>query len=348
MAEAKPARSVNLRRLVVYLLIVVLIGLFIAHVISITAIWNTIVLQPMLNFLVLMSRYFLGSFGLAIVVLTIIIRLLTYPLVIRQFRSSKALRALQPQVKELQKKYGQDQQKLGQELRKLYKEYGVNPLGCYVPMLMQFPIWIALYMSVVQALAYTPENLLGLARQLYPPLILQNTVPLKDHFLWLNLTQGNIGMALIELISMWILVRMTSTTPEGAPQQQQSMNRVLLWAFPLLFGFMAYVFPSGLTLYWVVSNILGIMLQYPLTGWGSLRMPSLSLLKRGAPQPAGNPTSKTRGTGRVGNKAGTAVAPKQGRAKPDVASPKRGAAKGDTVSSGDKESHEERRSEGKN
>jgi len=346
MAEAKPAITVNLRRLVIFLLIVVLIGLFIARVVSITAIFNTILLQPVLNFLVLMSRYFLGSFGLAVVVLTIIIRLLTFPLVIRQFRSGKALQALQPKVRELQKKYGQDRQKLGQEVTKLYKEHGVNALGCYPPMLIQFPIWIALYMSVVQALAYTPENLLGLDRQLYSPWLLQNAVPLKDHFLWLNLTHGNIGMAFLEAISMWILMKMSITGTVSA--QQQSANRVLLWAVPLLFGFMAFVLPSGLSLYWVVSNMIGMIQQYPLTGWGSLKMPSLSLLKRGAPQPAGNPRAKAGGIGRAGNRAGKAVAPKQGGAKTDVASSKREAAEGDMVSRGDKAGDEERRSEGKN
>jgi len=346
MAEAKPARRVNLRRLVIYLLIAVLICLFIGRVLSITAIWNTIVLRPVLNFLVLMSRYFLGSFGLAIVVLTIIIRLLTYPLVIRQIRSSRALQAVQPKVTELQKKYGKDRQKLNQEIRKLHKEYGVNPLGCYPPTLFQFPIWIAVYMSVAQALAYTPENLLGLERQLYSPWLLQNTVPLNDHFLWLDLTRGNIGMAFLEGISLWILMRMGTTGPVTG--QQPSMNRVVLWGMPLLFAYMAFVLPSGLSLYWVVSIIVGIILQYPITGWGSLKMPSLSSLKRGAPQPAGNPGAKTRGTGRGGDKAGKAVAPKQCGAKADAASSKGEATAGDMVSRGDKVGHEEPGSEGKN
>jgi YidC/Oxa1 family membrane protein insertase len=345
MSEAKTARTVNLRRLVIYLLIVVVIGLFIARVISITAIFNIVLLQPILNFLVLMSRYFLGNFGLAIIVLTIIIRLLTFPLIIRQFRSSRTMQSLQPKVQELQRKYGKDQQKLGQEVMKLYREHGVNPIGCYPPALLQVPIWLALYVSVVQALAYSPENLLGLERQLYSPWLLQNTVPLKDHFLWLNLTQGNIGMAFAEGISIWILLKMSSPVSVGA--QQQTMQRVLMWGMPLLFGFMAFVLPSGLSLYWVVSNVIGIILQYPLSGWGSLKMPSLSRLKRGAPQPVGKPSAKTRGVARVGNKAGKAVAPKQGGVKADVASSKREAAGGSTVSGGDVGGHEEHRSEGK-
>jgi YidC/Oxa1 family membrane protein insertase len=352
MVEAKPRIKVNVRRLVTFLLIVVLISLLVARVLSITAIWNTVLLDPILNFLVLTSRYFLGSFGLAVILLTIVIRLATFPLNLRQLRSSKALREIQPEIKELQRKYSADRQKLGQEVAKLYKEHGINALGCYVPMLIQFPIWIALYISVVQALAYTPENLLGLQSQLYSPSVLQNTVPLNHHFLWLDLTRGNIVMALVETVTMWVLMGMSST-PTESPQKsmtqqartQQLMTRVLLWGIPLLMGLMTYLLPSGLSLYWVTSNIIGIILQYPITGWGVLKMPSLASLRRGAAQPAsksGPRAARAGHSGKTAMKGATrSVLPRQEGAKARNPSSKQKSAEGDAISPRRKDSDEE-------
>ena len=129
-------------------------------------VWNLIIANPVLNVLVALSHILGGSFGLAIIALTIIVRLITWPLTKRQLNSTKALQEMQPKIQELQKKYGKNQQKLQQEMMKLYKEAGVNPLGCLWPMLVQFPIWIALYQAIMNALATTPENLLDLAQRL--------------------------------------------------------------------------------------------------------------------------------------------------------------------------------------
>jgi len=345
MGEAKAATAVNVRSVAISIFIVVLISLLIARVVSITAIWNTILQSPMLNFLVLMSGYLLGSFGLAIVVLTIIIRLLTFPLIARQIRASKTMEAIQPKVRQLQKKYATDSQKLGQEIMKLRKEHGINPLGCYLPTLIQFPIWIALYISVIQALAYTPENLLGLQELLYSPLVLVSAVPLNHHFLWLDLTHGDIGMAFLETVSTWMLFKM-SAMPTTA--QQQSMNRVLQWAIPLLFGFMTLILPTGLSLYWVTSNIVGIILQYPLTGWGSLRMPSLSMLKGGASQPSRKVAAKAGGAPSTRKEPGKGVPLKPGGAKAGVAgSGKKVAGGNDVISKAETVGREARRDEGK-
>jgi YidC/Oxa1 family membrane protein insertase len=344
MAEAKPVRTLNVRRLIIFLIIVVLISLLGAHVVSITGIWNTILLQPMLNFLVLMSRYFLGNFGIAIIVLTIILRLLMFPLTMRQLKSSKALQAIQPELKELQKKYAKDQQRLGQEIMKLYKEHGINPLGCFLPTLVQLPIWIALYQSVVQALAYTPENLFGLARQLYSPSMLQNTVPLTHRFLWLNLTHGDVVMVFLVGGSMWILTKMAS--PPSADRQQQSINLIMTWGLPLIFALFAFALPSGLSIYWVASNFIGIILQYRVTGWGSLRMPSLPLLKRGAPQPGGNRSTTTKGTAGTAKKAAKDIAlPKTGPEADSASSGKKYEVGGNTGSPGKKIGDEDDRGE---
>jgi YidC/Oxa1 family membrane protein insertase len=342
MAEAKTASPFNVRRFLIFLLIGVVIVLLIAGVISITGVWNTILLEPMLNFLVLMSKYFLGSFGIAVIVLTIVIRLLMFPLTMRQLQSSKAMQAIGPKMKELQKKYAKDQQKLNQEVMKLYKEEGINPLGCALPMLIQFPIWLALYQSVIQALAYTPENLLGLSKQLYSSAVIRDALPLNHHFLWLDLTKGDIFMAILTVASMWALQKMS--TQATADPQQQSMNRIMLWVMPLMFGLFSLTLPSGLSLYWVVSNIISMILQYRVTGWGTLTMPSLAFLKRGTPQPADNPAAKIEETASTGKKVVEGVALEQSGAKAEGASSeKKEAVAGDVISQRKKGRHGKRR-----
>ena len=317
MAEAKPAKAFNVRRFLIFLLIGVLLFLLITGVVSITGLWNTLLLDPMVNFLILMSKYLFGSFGIAIIVLTIIIRLLMFPLTMKQLQSSKAMQAVQPKMKELQKKYAKDKEQLATETAKLYKESGVNPLGCAFPMLIQFPIWIALYQSVIQALAYTPENLLGLSKQLYSTSVIRSALPLNHHFLWLDLTSGDIFMAIMTAVSMWLLQKM-STQPSADPQQQ-SMNRMMLWIMPLMFGFFALSLPSGLAVYWVVSNIISMVMQYRVTGWGTLTMPSLPFLKKSTPQPVDNTPAKTEGTDSTVKKAGKGVALQQKGAEADGA-----------------------------
>jgi len=157
---------------------------------------------------------------------------------------------------------------------KLYKEAGVNPIGCLWPMLVQFPIWIALYQSIMQALAATPENLISLSQHLYSWSIVQQSVPLEDKFLWLNLGQPD-GMLILTLlvgVTMWVQQKMV-TTPAADPRQQ-SMNNMTLMMMPLMFMLFALQFPSGLALYWVVSNIIGIVIQYFVSGgWGYLLGP---------------------------------------------------------------------------
>ncbi len=347
MAQAKPAPSFNARRFIIFLLIAVLIFLLITGVISIAGIWNTILLNPMVNFLVLMSKYFLGSFGIAIIVLTIIIRLLMFPLTMRQLQSSKAMQTLQPKMKDLQKKYAKDQQKLNQEVMKLYKEEGVNPLGCAFPMLLQFPIWIALYESVIQALAYTPENLLGLSKQLYSSEIIRSALPLNHHFLWLDLTKGDIYMAILTAGTMWLLQKM-STQPSADPQAQ-SMNRIMLWAMPLVFGFFSLSLPSGLSLYWVASNIISMVMQYRVTGWGTLTRPSLpSFLKGGAPQPANNPKAKTEAAAGTDKEVKGAALQQKVIEADGASSEKKEAVKSDIISRRRKVRHGKRRGKRKN
>lgn len=232
--------------------------------------WNSLILNPMLNSLIVLYSVLFSNFGLAIIALTIIVRLLTYPLTSRQLRSTKALQTLQPKLQELQKKYAKDKAKLQREMVKLYREAGVNPLGCLWPMLVQFPIWIALYQSIMRALAATPESLLSLSQHLYSWSIVNEVVPLKEKFLWLDLAKPDTTLlsAVLVAVTMWIQQKMV-TAPAVDPRQQ-SMNRMMLLMMPFMFGLFALQFPSGLALFWIVSNIIGIGMQYFMGGWGYL------------------------------------------------------------------------------
>jgi YidC/Oxa1 family membrane protein insertase len=237
--------------------------------------WNTIILEPVLNSLIALTNVLWGNFGLAIILLTVIVRLILFPLTVRQTQSTKAMQSLQPKIQELQKKYAKDQRKLQQEMMKVYKEAGINPLGCLWPMLIQLPIWIALYQSIMQALAATPESLLSLSQHLYHWAAVGQAVPLNEHFLWLRLSQpGDLVLVVLVAGTMWIQQKMV--TPPPADPRQQTMTSMTTLMMPLMFGFFTLSFPSGLALYWVVSNIIGIVIQYFVSGgWGYLRAPSV-------------------------------------------------------------------------
>ena len=241
------------------------------------AVWYLIIANPVLNVLVALTQLVGGNFGLAIIALTVIVRLLSWPLTKRQLNSTKAMQEMQPKIQELQKKYGKNKQKLQQEMMKLYKEAGINPLGCIWPMLVQFPIWIALYQAIMSALATTPESLLGIAQRLYSWGIVNQAIPLSSRFLWLDLSQPDPYFILAIFVggTMWVQQKMT--TAPAVDARQQSTNRMMTLMMPLMFGFLTLMFPSGLALYWAVSNIIGIITQYFVTGgWGYLRPGSLS------------------------------------------------------------------------
>jgi YidC/Oxa1 family membrane protein insertase len=231
--------------------------------------WELIIQQPVINILIVMSHYLAGNFGLAIIALTIIVNLALLPLTMSQIRSSKKMQDLQPRLVELQKKFAKDKQKLAQEQMKLYKESGIRPAGCALTMIIQMPVWIALYQAIMLALAVAPEGLLNLSKYLYPWQIVYSVLPLNPYFLTMNLAQSNLVLALLVGATMWLQQKM-SMTPSTDPKQAQQAQ-MMLWLMPILFAYMALNFSSGLALYWVTSSIFRIVLQYRVTGWGGLR-----------------------------------------------------------------------------
>ena len=247
-------------------------------------IWNLAILNPILNGLIALSQVCYNNFGLAIIVLTVAVRIVLMPLTFKQTQSTRAMQSMQPKLQELQKKYARNQQKMQQEMMRLYKEAGINPLGCMWPMLIQMPIWIALYQSIMQALAATPENLLMLSQHLYSWDIVGQAIPLNEDFLGLKLSQPDptLILAILVGISMWVQQKMV-TAPSTDPKQAQ-MASMTTMMMPMMFAFFTLSFPSGLALYWVVSNIIGIVIQYFVGGgWGYFTFPSF----KQQPQAAG-------------------------------------------------------------
>ena len=143
----------------------------------------------MLNALVLMYSFLWHNFGITILAFTVLVRVATMPLTLRQMRQTRAMASLQSQIQEIKKRYPNDRQKQSQEQMRLFRENGVNPIGCLGPMLIQFPIWIGLYQSIIRALPTTPENLMDLSQFLYGWLSpVHQVVPLNSNFIGMNLS----------------------------------------------------------------------------------------------------------------------------------------------------------------
>ncbi|MFC1952526.1 YidC/Oxa1 family membrane protein insertase [Chloroflexota bacterium] len=236
---------------------------------SLGAIWDLIILNPIINVCIMLSEYLADSFGLTIIVLTVVVNIAMYPLTQKQLRASKKMQDVQAQVAEVRKKYAKDKQKAAEEQMRLLKESGVSYVGCILPMLLQMPVWIVLYQSIIRVLAVAPEDFLNLSPRLFAtwPQVF-SLVPLEQSFLWLDLAKPDMFLAIMVGATMWIQQKMM--TPATTDPQQQAQSQMMQWMMPMMFGFLGLSFPSGLALYWVTSTSMRIVLQYYSTGWGGL------------------------------------------------------------------------------
>lgn len=254
---------------------------------AITPIWNALLVWP-IEWALLSLTELTRSAGLAIIGFTMIVRTLLLPLGIKQAKSQKAMLALQPQLREIQRRYAGDRAKLGQEQMRLYRENGVNPVGGCLPLVLQMPIWFALYsalLNISSPFVVGPDGTTsgGPALQLstlWDPVFKEATERFREAFLWIpNLTQPAIPtfedprtwpviiLPLLTSLTQWVVQKM-STMPTADPQQQQ-MNRMMEF-MPFMFLIFSFQVASGLVLYWVVSNVYSIGQQYFTVGWGSL------------------------------------------------------------------------------
>lgn len=238
--------------------------------------WETIIVNPFTNVLLLIYKLVGGNLGIAIILFTILLRLITHPLMAAQIKSSTKTTEFEQskQWQDIQKKYKGDKEKLSQEQMKLYKELGISPFASCLPSLVQMPLIFGLYQSIMRALAATPGQLLILARVVYPYFHLSDLVPLNSQFLWMNLGQPErvymfgVGiplLAIIVAITTYIQSKVTMMPSTNPNDQGATMNKMMALYMPLLLGYFALTFASGLSIYFVTGNLVGIA-QYALLG----------------------------------------------------------------------------------
>tara|TARA_Y100001936_G_scaffold238574_1_gene270556 strand:- start:2313 stop:3191 length:879 start_codon:yes stop_codon:yes gene_type:complete len=231
--------------------------------------WNALIFDPMLNSLIILYTFLGNNFGLTIIVFTLIVNIIMLPLRLKQIRSTKKLAVLGPRLQAIQKKYANDSQRRGQETMRIYKEEGISPLGCLGPLVIQMPIWISLYWCIYALIPTFPENFASLTSHMYDSLgFLDTAIPLNSTFLGLDLGQPVALFALFVGGSMWVLQKMSMM--ESTDPRQQQTQKMMLWMMPFMFGFLCLQFPSGLSMYWMTSNLVGIAVQYFVAGWGGL------------------------------------------------------------------------------
>lgn len=255
-------------------------------------------LNPMINFLVILNNVLFGSFGLAIIAFTIIIRLVTFPLTLRQLHSTRSMQGIQPRIQEINKKFS-DPKRRQEEIMKAYRESGVNPLGCLGPMVLQFPVLIALYSTVRLALATSPESLERLSGHLYSWSFIQHGVPLQEHFIGMDLRANGgsgIGLVMVVLVGLttWAQTKTTVTvvTDDKARAQQQMMAYMM----PLMFAFFALSFPIGVAVYWVVNSIVGIAFNIVTYGFPLLKIEPVFKARVPAPRTPATPSTALAGS----------------------------------------------------
>ena len=253
---------------------------------------NVALVDPMTNLLVILNNVLWGSFGLAVIAFTILVRLLTFPLTLRQLKQTRAMQALQPVVQELQKKYT-DPKRRQEEMMKAYREAGVNPLGCLGPLVLQMPFLIGIFYAVRRTLAISPEALNDLSGHLYSWSYIQAAIPIEESFLGLNLAETSFLMVALVGVSTWAQTKTTVTvaTDERARTQQQMMQ----WLLPVMFMFFSFGFPSGVSLYWVVTSFVGVAFNVVTYGFPLLRIPPL--VAPPAPRPAAPIPATSDGSG---------------------------------------------------
>lgn len=199
-------------------------------------IWDKYFVLPLVNVLDWFKDS-LGNYGLSILVVTIIIRLIVLPLTVKQMKSTRAMQELQPELTKLREKYKDNQQKLQEETMKLFQKNNVNPLSGCLPILIQMPVLIAFY----QAIIYNPHIA-------------------ESSFLWVQLGEPD-GTYLLPILAgvttyLQSLLMGTGNNPQA---------RVFLWIMPIMIFVISINFPAALPLYWVYGNLFG-MLQYYFIG----------------------------------------------------------------------------------
>lgn len=255
--------------------------------------WNLLLYQPLLNALILLYHWF-GSFGLAIIVLTVLIRAVLIPLTLPSMRAANKMRELAPELARLRKKYGNDKQAFAKAQMDLYRQHGANPAAGCLPQIIQLLILIALYQAFIKVLQANGQAMITkLNEVLYLPLRLAPDTLINTKFLWLDLAKPDIinlpglpiplpglfliAAALIQLVSSKMMgpaiaqaKKEAQKTPEKTDDMATMMSSQMTYLFPLMTILIGYSFPSGLIVYWLVFSLFTAVQQYFVSGWGGL------------------------------------------------------------------------------
>jgi len=222
--------------------------------------FNLILYQPLFNALVLLYQYLPGrDFGIAVIVLTILTKIVFYPFGAKAIRSQKNLQDLQPKLQEIQSKYKDDKEKQVKETLELYKREKVSPFSGCLPLLVQFPILIALYQVFWKGLR--PEQMVNLYS------FVANPGVIDPSFLGLiNLSKPNMYLAIFAGISQFVQSKMivpkTQKSKTSGSQMGEMMQKQMLYFFPAFTVLILWKLPAAIGLYWLVSTIFSIIQQY--------------------------------------------------------------------------------------
>ncbi len=232
-------------------------------------------MDTIVNALIALNNVFGGQLGITLIVVGAGVRLIFAPMFRKQQEHAKKMQELQPRLKKLKKKYGDDKMRLAQEQGELFKEAGINPAAGCLPMLVQTVVFILLYQAILHLF----------------------NKGLNTQWLWWNLAQPDVIpvsglpiplpgiLILLAAVSQLLMSKMMMPQPvavekEDKPkeveekvdlaEELQQMQGSMIYMFPLMFLFFGYKFPAGLSLYWVSSTVVSLAIQYQIHGWGGL------------------------------------------------------------------------------
>lgn len=262
-------------------------------------IFNLVFLGPIINLLVLIFQgltflHIPGALGFSIIILTVAIRFLVWPFMTSQIKATKKMADLKPHLDELKRKHKDDKKALAQAQMALYKEHGVNPAGGCLPAIIQIPVFIGLYQSIINILPGGGGSIEYINSLLYFPQFKLSS-SLDPVFFGLDLGLkpsqfGSEGMMLLAVplataVLTFIQSKMMLPKPikrypsdspkeakekEGMEDAMSSVQGQMVFLMPVMIGYFAFSFPVGLAIYWNTYTILGIIQQYMITGWGGM------------------------------------------------------------------------------
>jgi YidC/Oxa1 family membrane protein insertase len=230
--------------------------------------------NPFIVILLGLYNIFASNLGLAIIAFTVLVRIVIFPLTRASLETSKRTQMVAPEMKEIRELYKGDREKMAQAQMELYRKYGINPAAGCLPVVAQMPILFGLYGAIQAALSQTPLQLVDLYHRLMVPDMAQIT-PLHTRFLWLNLGLPDpiFILPILMVVTTWLQMRLTMPPVTDSSDPMASSMKMMTTIFPVMMGFFSLNFASGMSLYWVLGNVLGI-LQYSLLGridWRTMR-----------------------------------------------------------------------------